>query len=100
MKSATAAAAAIAATDTVLTQDQCLVAPACSESDTTFDGFDGACEVETAPATPTPSAEAAAAAAARDLKAESNSPSARAGADASRIEAASARSPAESARSS
>src|SRR5919206_2108365 len=92
MKSATAAAA-IAATATVLTQLHCF-APACSDNDTTLEGTAGvitfgvtlgvASDVEVA----------------RDLKAASSAASVRAGVSFSRIVAASARSPAVSARSS
>src|SRR4051812_8408393 len=86
MKSATAAAAN-AATATVLTQDQCL-SPARSESDTTLEDSG---VVEDAPVNE---------AAACDLKAESSATSARAGVSASLIFAARARRPAVKARSS
>src|SRR4051812_1518496 len=98
MKSATAAAA-VAATATVLTQLQCF-APACSESDTTFEGaavvmtFGVAAFVKVTPGV------AAEVEVARDLKAASSADSARAGVSFSRIVAASAQSPAVSARSS
>jgi hypothetical protein len=84
MKSATAAAAN-AATATVLTQLQCF-APACSESDTTFEGaaeIEGAADVMTF-------GVAAGVEDTRDLKAASSADSARAGVSFSRIVAASA----------